>query len=78
LRDLQERLSFLEDLLVDVDKLSAVTVDAVAKKPYRAERPRKLLLIAIAAMLGFMIGIFLVFIAEFRSRLFDELENTKA
>ena len=78
LRDLQERLSFLEDLLVDVDKLSAVTVDAVAKKPYRAERPRKLLLIAIAAMLGFMIGIFLVFIAEFRSRVFDELENTKA
>ena len=78
LRDLQERLSFLEDLFVDADKLSAVTVDAVAKKPYRAERPRKLLLIAIAAMLGFMIGIFLVFIAEFRSRVFDELENTKA
>jgi len=78
LRDLQERLSFLEDIIVDADKLSAVTVDAFAKTPYRAERPRKLLLIVIAAVLGFMIGIFLVFVAEVRSKIYDEQEKAKA
>jgi len=78
LRDLQERLSFLEDIVVDPDTLSAVRVDSVAKTPYRAERPRKLLLISIAAMLGFMIGIFLVFVAEFRSKVYDEHEKASA
>jgi chain length determinant protein (polysaccharide antigen chain regulator) len=78
LRDLQERLSFLEDIFLDPDTLSAVRVDSAAKTPYRAERPRKLLLIFIAATLGFMIGIFLVFIAEFRSKLYDEHEKPSA
>jgi len=78
LRDLQERLSFLEDIIVDPDTLSTVRVDSVAKTPYRAERPRKLLLIFSAATLGFMIGIFLVFIAEFWSKINHEHEMASA
>jgi len=78
LRDLQERLSFLEDIRVDPDKLSAVTVDSVARIPYRAESPRKLLLIFIATALGFMIGIFLAFVAEFRSKIYNEHEKASA
>jgi len=74
-RDLQEKRAFLEGISIDADALSAVTIDAVAKMPYRAERPRKLLLISIAAMLGIMIGIFLVFVAEFRPKIHDECEN---
>lgn len=77
LRDLQERLSFLEDISVDPDTLSAIRVDSVAKTPYRAERPRKLLLIFVAATVGFVIGIFLVFVAEFRSKIYDENEKAK-
>jgi chain length determinant protein (polysaccharide antigen chain regulator) len=77
-RDLQERRAFLEGLSIDVDALSAVTVDAVAKPPYQAEKPRKLLLIFIAATLGLMIGMFLVFAAEFRSKIYDEHENAGA
>jgi len=68
LRDLQERRAFLENISIDTDVLSAVTIDAVAKTPYRAEKPRKLLLVFVAATLGFMIGVFLVFVAEFRSK----------
>ncbi len=77
-RDLQERRAFLEGISIDTNTLSAVTIDAVAKPPYRAEKPRKFLLTVIAATLGFMIGIFMVFIAEFRSKVYDEHENAGA
>jgi len=77
-RDLQERRAFLEGIYIDIDALSAVTNDAVAKTPYRAERPRKLLLLFIAATLGLMIGIFLAFVAAFRSKINDEHEKARA
>ena len=77
-RDLQERRAFLEGLSIDADALSAVTIDMVAKTPYRAESPRKLPLVFIAAVLGFIIGIFLVFVAEFWSKIYDEHEKAKA
>ena len=74
-RDLQERRAFLEDISIDTDALSAVTIDASAKTPYRAEKPRKLFLIFVAAALGFLISIFLVFITEFMSKVYDEHEK---
>ncbi len=77
-RDLQERRAFLEGISIDTDVLSAVTIDAVAKTPYRAERPRKLLLIFAAATLGLIIGVFLVFVAEFRSKIYHEHEKARA
>ena len=77
-RDLQERRAFLEGISIDAEALSAVTIDAVAKTPYRAERPRKLLVIFSAATLGLIIGLFLVFVAEFRSKFYDEQEKASA
>lgn len=77
-RDLQERQSFLEGVSIDTDLLWATTIDAVAKTPYRAERARQLLLVFIAVTLGLIIGIFLALIAEFRSKKFDEHQNTTA
>jgi len=74
-RDLQERRAFLESISIDTDALSAVTVDAAAKTPYRSERPRKFLLMFVAAMLGLLFGILLVFIAEFKLKVCDEREN---
>ncbi len=68
-RDLEERKAFLEGISLNADLLSAVTIDASAKVPARAERPRKLLLVSIATMLGLLVGIFLVFLAEFRSKI---------
>lgn len=70
LRDLQEKLSFLEGLSIDRDKLSVVTIDAAARVPYQAEKPKKRLIVMLAAVLGLITGIFLVFIAEFRSKVY--------
>jgi LPS O-antigen subunit length determinant protein (WzzB/FepE family) len=77
-RDLQERRAFLEGVYIDTDALSAVTIDAAAKAPHRAVWPRKLLLIFVAATLGFITGIFLASIAEFRSKIDDEHEKASA
>jgi len=68
LRDLQEKRAFLEGLSINRENLSAVTLDAAARAPYRVEKPRKKLIFALAGVLGLSIGIFLVFIVEFRPR----------
>lgn len=68
LRDLQEKLAYLEGLSIDPGKLSAVTLDSSAKIPYRAEKPRKALIVVLAVVLGIMIGVFLVFVTEFLSK----------
>lgn len=64
LRDLQEKLTFLEGLSINRDKLSAVTIDAAARVPYRTEKPKKMLIITLSAVLSLMVGVFLVFITE--------------
>jgi len=69
-RDLQEKLAYMEAISINPEVLSAVTIDAVAHVPYQIEKPRKSLLIILAVMLGLMAGIFLVFIAEFRSKIY--------
>ena len=68
-RDLQEKRAFLEGVFIDLDTLSAVTVDVAARTPSRAEKPRKGLVIALAAVFGMLIGLFAAFVAEFFSRL---------
>jgi len=68
LRDLQEKLAFLEGLSINRGMLSAVTIDTAARTPYQAEKPREKMIIILAAVFGLIIGIFLAFIAEFRSK----------
>jgi len=68
LRDLQEKQAYLEGLSIDRGKLNAVTLDSSATIPYRVEKPRKASIAVLAAVLGIMTGIFLVFVAEFLSK----------
>ncbi len=68
LRDLQEKKAFLESLSISGDNLSAVTVDTTARIPYSYENPGEKLVFILAAIFGLMIGIFLVFVAEFWSK----------
>jgi len=68
LRDLQEKRILLEGILIDRNKLAAVTIDTAARIPYQAEKPKGKLIFMFAAVFGVMAGIFLVFIAEFRSK----------
>jgi chain length determinant protein (polysaccharide antigen chain regulator) len=78
LRDLQEKQAFLEDILIERDKMSAVTIDAAGRTPYRVEKPRKKLMFMLATVFGLMIGIFMVFIAEFRSKTREKSEQHAA
>jgi len=64
LRDLQEKRAYLEGLSIDRARLAAVTIDLKATVPYRAEKPRKALIVLLASILGIMTGFFLVFVAE--------------
>jgi len=68
LRDLKEKLVFLEEISIDRNKLSAVTIAAAARIPYQAEKPSKKLIFMLAAVFGLMAGVFLLFIAEFWSK----------
>ncbi len=77
-RDLQEKLAYMEAISVKPEFLSSVTIDVTAHIPYQIEKPRKRLLLIIAAMLGFMVGIFLVFVAEFRSKMSNEHKKNVA
>lgn len=68
LRGLQEKYVFLKNISVDSEALSAVKIDSEARVPYRPEKPRKKLVMILAGVLGLMIGIFLIFIAELWSK----------
>lgn len=68
LRDLQERLAFLQGISLDTEKLSAVTVDAPARVPYRADSSRRSLVVLVALALGIITGIVAAFVAELVSR----------
>ena len=65
LRDLQEKLAFLENISVDRDAISVVTVDTEARSPYRAQKPRKTLIVVLAVALGLVIGVLLAFTLGF-------------
>lgn len=68
LRDLKEKLAFLENIPVDRDAISVITVDTEARSPYRAQKPRKTLIVVLAVALGLVIGVLLAFIVEASSK----------
>lgn len=68
LRDLQEKLDFLEGLTVDSDNLSAVMIDAAADTPYYPVKPRKNLILILSAIFGLLAGVLMVYITENRSK----------
>lgn len=70
-RDLQEKLAFLEGISIEQGKVSAVTIDAAGRAPYGAEKPNKKLVMTLAVVFGFLGGIFLVFIAGFLSKAYE-------
>jgi chain length determinant protein (polysaccharide antigen chain regulator) len=66
-RDLQEQLGLLEGISIDAESLSAVTLDEVPRLPYTA-KPKKALIVLLAAVLGAIVGITGAFVAESLSR----------
>ena len=74
-RDLQERLRFLEGVQITKDDITAVRVDADARTPYRAEKPRKALILGLAIVLGLVAGLSAVFVREARSKMRADSEQ---
>ncbi len=66
-RDLQEQKIFLESISIDTDQLSALTIVSRANIPYAPERPRKVLILLLGAILGMMAGILLAFLKKSKS-----------
>lgn len=62
LRGLQQQLSELTALTVDVSKFGVVTVDQPALPAASADRPKKALILAVAGVLGLMLGVFVALI----------------
>ena len=75
LRDLQEQLTRLESIKIEKDKLQTVTVDKKAVVNIETIGPKRKLIVILSLILGGMLGIFVVFVFEFLSKLKKEEDN---
>lgn len=68
LRNLQERIAYLNNLAIHPEKLSVVRIDQQAEVPYEVLKPKSNLIIAVAVVLGLMLGMFGVLVRGAFSR----------
>ncbi|WP_417277375.1 LPS O-antigen chain length determinant protein WzzB [Castellaniella sp.] len=54
----------LQKISLDLKNLTAVTIDQLASKPVNPVKPKKALVLAIAVLLGLMLGIFFVLVRQ--------------
>ncbi|MDG6777390.1 Wzz/FepE/Etk N-terminal domain-containing protein [Thiomicrorhabdus sp. zzn3] len=62
LRGLQQNLTELQELKLDVNKFAVVTVDQYAIPPASPAKPKKALIVAVGGVLGLMLGVFIALI----------------
>ncbi|MEA1990358.1 MAG: Wzz/FepE/Etk N-terminal domain-containing protein [Pseudomonadota bacterium] len=62
LRGLQQNLAELESLKFDMNKFGVVTVDQLAIPAAKPAKPKKALVLAVAGVLGLMLGVFIALI----------------
>ena len=62
LAELKKQLALLENTHVDFDNLEIVRIDQIAHTPYRPIKPNKKLIVAVAFLLGGMLGVFIALI----------------
>lgn len=75
LRDVQERLSNLQSLVIDPRTIRVATVDRAAVVPAKPEKPKKLLVLAVGVCLAAMLGVMAAFFAEFVKGLRRQLQS---
>lgn len=68
IRDLQERISYLSNLAIRPDKISVVRIDQEAQVPFEPIKPKSNLIIAVAVVLGLMLGVFVVLVRNVINR----------
>lgn len=62
LRDLQEQVEYLKSIKIDPELVSVVRVDQSAQVPTSPIKPNKKLIVAVALVLGGMLGVFIALI----------------
>ncbi len=75
LRDLQGKLTYLEGVKINPEKLSMVTIDSAARVPYRANNPRKIRIILFGVLFGIVASVLCIFLLEFVSKIRKEFER---
>lgn len=65
LRDLQDRLEFLENIHLDAEAIHAVRIDQPAYSPDSPIKPKRKLIAALGLVLGLMLGVFAAFMINF-------------
>ncbi|MES9899869.1 MAG: Wzz/FepE/Etk N-terminal domain-containing protein [Sedimenticola sp.] len=65
LRNLQEELSRLRSISIDVKGVHAVTIDQTAYPPTSHIKPKRTLIVALGVLLGLMLGVFAAFFMHF-------------
>jgi len=62
MRNLQERIAFLQGIKINADKIQIARIDQAAEIPLAATKPNKKLIAAVALVLGGMLGVFIALI----------------
>lgn len=79
MRNLQERIAFLQGIKINPDTIQIVRVDQAAEVPTSAIKPNKKLIAAVALVLGGMLGVFIALIrSAVRKRRQSTIDTAKA
>jgi chain length determinant protein (polysaccharide antigen chain regulator) len=62
LRTIQTKIGQLEEMEVNPKKFKVVEIDQMAMPPNKPAKPKKALIVAVAGVLGLMLGIFIALI----------------
>lgn len=62
LRDIQEQVEYLKSIKIDPELVKVVRVDQSAQVPTSPIKPNKKLIVAVALVLGGMLGVFIALI----------------
>ena len=65
LRDLQEQLTLLRSFKISETGMHSITVDQAAYPPKNRIKPNRRLIVSLGTVVGFFLGIFLVFFVSF-------------
>ena len=65
LRDLQEKLTLLTSIEIEVEGMHSVTVDQAAYPPKNRIKPNRRLIVSLSTVVGLFFGICLVFFVSF-------------
>ena len=78
LRDNQEKIAYLKSIQIDPELVNVVRLDQEAEVPVKPIKPKKMLIVAVAIVLGGMLGVFVALIRSAIRNRKQRLEQASA